>query len=123
MRSAPRGALDPGGLEGPVDGIFGPLTADATRRFQRRARLAVDAVVGPQTYGAALQGGFDPGFVDPHGGTAGADWPPLPGFSPLVSNAERAEVFGRFRYERKRCALRPGNVTAPTAGARCWTRW
>lgn len=87
-------------LRGPVDGIFGPLTDRATRAFQRRARLAVDGTVGPLTLAAALQRGFDAGFRDPQGGTSGADWPPRPIFAPLVSNAEREQVFGAFRYER-----------------------
>ena len=34
---------------GPIDGITGPATAKAIRRFQARARIQVDGVVGPQT--------------------------------------------------------------------------
>jgi DNA invertase Pin-like site-specific DNA recombinase len=34
---------------GPIDGLFGPLTERATRRFQRAAHLAVDGIVGPRT--------------------------------------------------------------------------
>jgi peptidoglycan hydrolase-like protein with peptidoglycan-binding domain len=34
---------------GPVDGLFGPRTERATRRFQRRHGLRVDAVAGPRT--------------------------------------------------------------------------
>jgi hypothetical protein len=60
----------------------------------------IDGAVGPLTYAAALQRGFDPGFSDPHGGTSGTDWPPPPSFAPLVSNNERAAVFGRFEFER-----------------------
>jgi hypothetical protein len=87
-------------LERGVDGIFGPFTDRATRAYQRRKRIVVDGVVGPITYGAALRDGFDPGFTDPRGGTSGADWPPRPLFAPLVSNAEREAIYGRFRYER-----------------------
>ena len=38
-----------------IDGYFGPETAAAIRRFQRRADLAVDGITGPQTL-AALEG-------------------------------------------------------------------
>jgi peptidoglycan hydrolase-like protein with peptidoglycan-binding domain len=42
-----------------VDGIYGPLTAQATREFQRGAGIDVDGVVGPQTR-AALRGNAGP---------------------------------------------------------------
>ena len=53
---------------GPADGIFGPKTEDAVRRFQERAGLAVDGIAGPRTM-AALSGGSDP----TDGGEAGSD--------------------------------------------------
>ncbi|WP_332693769.1 peptidoglycan recognition protein family protein [Halalkalibacter lacteus] len=34
---------------GPIDGIFGPQTADAVMRFQRTASISVDGIVGPET--------------------------------------------------------------------------
>lgn len=34
---------------GPVDGIFGPQTQEAVRRFQMDMRIANDGIVGPQT--------------------------------------------------------------------------
>ncbi|HET7046405.1 MAG TPA: peptidoglycan-binding protein [Gaiellaceae bacterium] len=37
---------------GPVDGLPGPLVADAVRAFQQRAGLAADGVAGPQTRAA-----------------------------------------------------------------------
>lgn len=37
---------------GPIDGVDGPATTAAVRRFQRRAGLAVDGVVGRQTRAA-----------------------------------------------------------------------
>ncbi|PZN06492.1 MAG: hypothetical protein DIU69_13160, partial [Bacillota bacterium] len=37
---------------GPIDGIFGERTEQAVRAFQKAARIAVDGVVGPQTWGA-----------------------------------------------------------------------
>jgi peptidoglycan hydrolase-like protein with peptidoglycan-binding domain len=38
-----------GFYRGPIDGVAGPMTAQAVRAFQRRARIAVDGIPGPQT--------------------------------------------------------------------------
>jgi hypothetical protein len=38
-----------GDAPGPIDGLYGPLTAAAVQRFQEAHALAVDGVVGPQT--------------------------------------------------------------------------
>lgn len=35
-----------------IDGIFGSQTQQWTRTFQKCARLAVDGIIGPQTWGA-----------------------------------------------------------------------
>ncbi|SES20203.1 peptidoglycan-binding protein [Salipaludibacillus aurantiacus] len=35
-----------------VDGVYGPLTQQAVRDFQRSAGISVDGIAGPQTYGA-----------------------------------------------------------------------
>ncbi|MGH8593080.1 MAG: peptidoglycan-binding protein [Gammaproteobacteria bacterium] len=92
--------LGQGLLRGGVDGIFGPITEAATKAFQRREQLEADGVVGPLTLAKALERGLDLGFSDPRGGTSGADFPPLPVFAPLTSNAERQEIFGKFQFER-----------------------
>jgi hypothetical protein len=41
-----------------VDGVFGPETAQATRDYQSKARLAIDGVVGPSTLARAISDGF-----------------------------------------------------------------
>jgi peptidoglycan hydrolase-like protein with peptidoglycan-binding domain len=35
-----------------IDGVFGPKTAAAVKDFQQSSDLAVDGIVGPQTWGA-----------------------------------------------------------------------
>lgn len=39
---------------GPIDGLYGPLTAGAVQRFQEAHALAVDGVVGPETRGRLI---------------------------------------------------------------------
>jgi L,D-transpeptidase ErfK/SrfK len=37
---------------GPIDGVYGPATVEAVRRFQREQGLTPDGIVGPVTYDA-----------------------------------------------------------------------
>lgn len=44
------GITDAAGRQVAVDGSYGPQTASAVKRFQRRKGLTVDGKVGPQTW-------------------------------------------------------------------------
>jgi hypothetical protein len=84
-------------LTDPADGQFGPHTLSATIAFQKLKNLNPDGVVGNRTYSAAMQLGFN-GVLDDRTGKEGANWPPKPAFSPLVSNLQRANIFGEFAF-------------------------
>lgn len=43
---------DLGLYSGPINGLYGPVTTAAVKRFQARAGLAVDGIAGPQTMAA-----------------------------------------------------------------------
>lgn len=43
---------DLGFYSGPINGVYGPATSAAVRRFQARAGLPVDGIAGPQTMAA-----------------------------------------------------------------------
>jgi L,D-transpeptidase ErfK/SrfK len=55
-----------GYYQGDVDGVYGAATADAVRRFQASHGLAIDGIVGPNTYDTLLRA-FDQerGFTAP----------------------------------------------------------
>lgn len=91
---------------GKADGIFGPQTEKATKAFQEKHHLRPDGVVGNRTYGQAMLLGFEK-VEDPLDETqTGPNWPPRPGFSPIVSNSQRQALFGEFKYKH---APVPGN--------------
>ena len=97
-------------LRGKADGVFGPVTASATRAFQRANGLTADGVVGPQSYATALQAGFDPGFVDRSKSEEGINYPPPPRFKPLVGTRARQQVFGRYEYEHAPTRQNPEQI-------------
>ena len=100
---------------GPADGQFGNKTRDATIAYQTRYHLAADGVVGQRTLLKAASQGFAIAEI-PREDDRGTNFPPRPDFSPLVTNQERAQIFGSFNF-----------VPAPTAdnpeGVRILGRW
>lgn len=82
---------------GVIDGEFGAGTDAATRAFQQRWKLTVDGIVGNQCYGQAMLLGFD-AVRDEDPAPSGPNYPPPPDFGPLVSNAERQALFGRYEF-------------------------
>lgn len=54
-----------------IDGIFGDITDRGTRSFQQDAGIQVDGIVGPITYGAAIDQGFLPGGEELPPGASG----------------------------------------------------
>jgi hypothetical protein len=95
-----------------VDGRVGTNTIAALETFQRRTvgMANPDARVDPggRTL-AALNG--EPG--SPAAATTASEpvrdpnWPPRPSFAPLVTDASRAEIFGRYEYVHEPL---PGNA-------------
>lgn len=96
-----------GMMSAPTTAEFDARTVEATIRFQEKYNLTPDGIAGNKTIGQAQVLGFDV-IGDPEAtGHESPDWPPRPpGLPPLVSNTERAAIFGRFAY---RSAPRPDN--------------
>ena len=82
---------------GPIDGIFGEHTRDATREFQRKHGLDVDGVAGRATLLRAASLGLEL-IEEPADDKTSSNYPPRPSFPPLLGNDQRAAVFGRFGY-------------------------
>lgn len=83
--------------DGETHGNFDKLTKEATILFQKSYNLEPDGVVGNKSYGLAMQLGFE-GIEDDRLDQTGANFPPKPSFSPLVSNAQRHQLFGNFSF-------------------------
>jgi hypothetical protein len=89
-----------------VDGVAGPKTIGAIEAFQRKVvgLSAPDGRVDPG--GRTLQAlsgqsasttSQEVGVVD--GAARSTTWPPRPSFPPLVGDAERQRLFGKFDYK------------------------
>jgi hypothetical protein len=94
---------------GVADGEFGKATETATIEFQKHHSLDPDGAVGNQTLGAAMLLGFEM-VTDDDPSPGGANFPPPPAFPPLVSNAERQRIFGKFAFIHKPLPANPENI-------------
>lgn len=98
-----------GFYHGLVTGKFDLLTHSATIAFQKAQLLQPDGIVGNITIGRAMQFGF--GLIDDtRTDITSENFPEKPSFPPLVSNAERANVFGTLKYKSKPLPNNPENI-------------
>lgn len=91
-----------------ADGDFGPKTKSATQAFQLEQGLEQTGELDVATRAAATRNGFGVPMGGPQHPVEkhGAEWPPRPGFQPLVGNAARAAAWGAIKFES---APTPGN--------------
>jgi peptidoglycan hydrolase-like protein with peptidoglycan-binding domain len=90
--------LDEGFYTEEVDGLFGPVTVQATEAFQKQQKLIADGIVGNHTWGAAMALGLE--LISGSGkGNKGPNWPPRPTFLRPASLAKRQKLFGNFLYQ------------------------
>jgi hypothetical protein len=92
-----------------LDGIAGPKTISTIELFQRRVvGLSMpDGRVDPggRTFRALASTAQEKASLETAdvcaevpGAERSKDWPPRPGFQPLVSNKQRENLFGKFEY-------------------------
>ena len=81
-----------------VNRNFDEETYQATRKFQQENNLEVDGKAGHDTLGCAMLLGFNPLEEDDNTEETGPNWPGRPDFPPLVSTAQRQQIFGAFQF-------------------------
>ena len=94
-----------------VDGNFGGDTFNATSAFQTDNHLDVDGAVGSETLGCAMSLGFDPLDNSDAPANSGSNFPPRPSFNPLISTADRQNVFGTFDFVSAPVPSNPENIS------------
>jgi hypothetical protein len=76
----------------PVDTSFGPNMETAVKAFQKKNGLIDDGIIGNGTLSLMLRQGL---ALMPEVG----EFPPKPEFAPLLSNTQRQNIFGTFKYK------------------------
>ena len=79
-----------------VDGNFGDATLKFTKKFQSLMGVTPDGVVGNQTLGIAARHGYP--LVTEDDDESGPSWPKCPADVTVLSDHERASLFGSFSY-------------------------
>ncbi len=75
-----------------VDTSFGPNMEKAVKAFQKQNGVKDDGIIGNTTLTLMLKQGL---ALMPDT----SDFPSKPNFNPLLSNAQRQAIFGKFKYE------------------------
>ncbi|MBM7770891.1 hypothetical protein JOD54_001095 [Actinokineospora baliensis] len=97
----------------PVDGIYGPATETAVKRYQLAQRLTADGVVGPATWTRILSGlGGQPG-VPGAGGTA-----PAPDSSPGRPTLRKGSTGEAVKLAQRWFGLNQDGVFGPDTEAK-----
>lgn len=81
-----------------IDDDFGNATEIATKKFQKKYKLLDDGIVGNTTFKKAVELGFHQNQVVVSV-TDNSNVPPKPNFLPIVGNAERERLFGKFSFK------------------------
>ena len=92
-----------------INGKFDIATHNASILFQKNHGLNPDGIVGNKTIGAAMLEGFGI-ILDERNDITGEDFPSKPDFPPLVTNAERENLFGKIAFKPKPTTDNPGNI-------------
>lgn len=98
-----------GFFHGESNGLFDDELKAATVAFQLKYGLEPDGIAGNKTIGMAMTMGFAV-LDDRDSGLLSANWPPKPKFKPLMTNEQRATLFGSFSYQHKPVSGNPENI-------------
>jgi peptidoglycan hydrolase-like protein with peptidoglycan-binding domain len=86
-----------GFFKGIISGKFDEDTKAASVEFQTTKGLQPDGIIGNKTIGAAMMQGLSV-LKDVGEDKSSSNWPAKPKFPPLVTNADRQAVFGKFEF-------------------------